>query len=134
MGRIYLDEDVPFEQMYSLKTIGHVVAAARRVFPGGARVPDSKHLDYAVSHDSTVVTHNGADFQLLHDAWRRWTTRWRIAQLHGGIINIPHADHVGVSIGELAQAVHDRLDLGAIDNQMHQWHPRTGWVEIPCQP
>jgi hypothetical protein len=34
------------------------------------------------------VTHNRTDFELLHDAWRLWSTVWNVPPAHAGILII----------------------------------------------
>ncbi|MGH2584672.1 MAG: hypothetical protein ACRDJE_07135 [Dehalococcoidia bacterium] len=110
-----------------LQAEGHLVRHARTT-AGMSSVTDGHQLLFAAQHGSVLLTHNGKDFLLLHDAWRRWTAAWQSMHAHEGILLIPQ--HVPVAI--VARAVSDRLVANIpLRNEFYEWHPVRGWQYIP---
>jgi hypothetical protein len=68
---------------------GHDVVTALHL---GLRVEtDDVHLVAATDLQRVLLTHNGADFVLLHAAWRSWSAMWNVTPLpqHAGAISVP---------------------------------------------
>jgi hypothetical protein len=130
MAAIYIDEDVSKSFLQLLGGYGHTVQHARTT-PGMTSVTDGKQLTFAIHHASVLLTHNGKDFHLLHDAWRRWTDMWQLSVSHEGILLIPQ--HVDKAI--IARAVHDRITgSGALSNEFYEWTAHQGWQHISYRP
>src|SRR5215208_715505 len=130
MADVYIDEDVGKIFIRLLLAQGHAVLHARTT-PGMSGVTDGRQLLFAAQRGSVLLTHNGKDFLLLHDAWRRWSIAWRSRRTHEGILLIPQ--HVPAAI--VAPAVHDLLaGNGVLRNEFHQWDRVQGWQHILYRP
>jgi hypothetical protein len=127
MAGVYIDEDVVKVFVHLLQVDGHTVRHARTT-PGMSGATDSHQLLFAAQRGSVLLTHNGKDFLLLHDAWRRWTAAWRSTHAHEGILLIPQ--HVPAAI--VARAVSDHLaDNPPLRNEFYEWHHARRWQHIP---
>lgn len=124
MARLYLDNNVSRDVQRFLLEYGHDVQRARQ-FQGMHRATDAYQLLFAVQLGAVMITHDRADFMLLHDAWRRCPDAW------GG-----HLDHHGILIllqerspQNNAASVHERLiDGSPLRNELHEWRSTGGWV------
>jgi hypothetical protein len=92
VGRFYLDEDTSNALRITLEGDGHDVAWA--IAEGRRSAKDGEHLLRAAQARRILVTHNRADFELLHDAWMRWSAAWGAEAAHGGILIIPQPTDV----------------------------------------
>jgi hypothetical protein len=64
-----------------------------------------------------VLTHDIDDFELLHDAWVRWSTEWGIERHHAGILILPQE----WSSERKAQEVHAFLSTDPdLTNQLYR--------------
>jgi hypothetical protein len=88
MADVHTDENVGKVFIRLQQAEGHGVLHARTT-PGMSSITDGRQLLFAAEHGSALLTHNGKDFLLLHDAWRRWSVAWRSRQAHEGILLIP---------------------------------------------
>jgi Domain of unknown function (DUF5615) len=69
---------------------GHDVVSARDL--SSERLPDDAQLLATVRSDRVFVTHNRADFKLLHDAWLTWPAAFGLAlPSHPGILVLDSA-------------------------------------------
>ena len=126
MAYLYLDEDVSVRIIPFCEQLGHSIAHARRL--GFFGWPDSKHLLYAVSARRVMVTNNGTDYRLLHDAWHRWGAAWGVRPVHNGILILPHVEPGGFTYQDLANAIHDQvMGLPTLAGELHEWQPTSGW-------
>jgi len=73
-----IDHNINQDLADLLRAKGHSVETA--LGRGLARVGDEALLLHAATHGEILVTHNIKDFELLHDAWRRWTAAWGLDQ------------------------------------------------------
>jgi len=89
MARFHLDQHVSYQIAALLRAAGHDVETAYEV--GLAAADDDVHLFHAAQERRMLLTHNAADFLLLHKAWLRWSRGWGYFALHGGIIACPQA-------------------------------------------
>jgi len=130
MTSVYIDEDVGKVFIQLLQADGHTVLHARTT-PGMSGVTDGNQLLFAAQHDSVLLTHNGRDFLLLHDAWRRWGAAWRSVHAHEGILLIPQ--HVTAIV--VARAVHDQLTGNfPLRNEFYEWDRARGWQHVLYRP
>src|SRR5260370_14677267 len=83
MPNFYLDHNAKQLIAAELTTFGHTVVTARS--RQRDRASDPAILLDAVQEERIVVTYNGSDFEMLHDAW----LRWRVTPEHFGIMVIP---------------------------------------------
>jgi Domain of unknown function (DUF5615) len=126
MAAFYLDENVAVELALLLRQWGHSVTTTAEEHRLGA--PDPHQLLHAAVRGWTFVTHNRHDFRLLHDAWHLWSSEWRVAQLHGGILIIEQMRWR--SLTDLARIIHDFVSDSdvALANALFDWKPLTGWI------
>lgn len=75
---LYLDEDVDILVADLIRARGFSVLTTRQA--GQLHANDSRQLAYAASHNRTLLTHNRADFEALHQ------TYLMTGQHHEGII------------------------------------------------
>ncbi|HZQ36677.1 MAG TPA: DUF5615 family PIN-like protein [Dehalococcoidia bacterium] len=122
MASFLLDHNVDQALSRLLVRASHTAATARLV--GLARAGDDELLLRAATHGQTLVTHNIRDFELLHDAWRRWTGAWNVHRQHAGILILPQPLTAETSAGLLASFL--ALNL-PIENELYRWRTATGW-------
>lgn len=87
LARFYLDHDVSRQTAEALRHLGHDVVTVREL--ERERAPDERHLFSAHEQDRILVSHNEADFVLLHGAWLMLSVAWKIDRPHRGILIIP---------------------------------------------
>jgi Domain of unknown function (DUF5615) len=119
----FLDQNVSREFGLLLRMRGQSARTTRDL--GMERAGDDELLFLAAQQRWLFVTHNAKDFQLLHDAWRRWSTGWLVAATHPGILvlNPPIAPLVATS--EIDAILRSGRPL---TNELHLWRRHTGWV------
>ena len=106
-----------------LRVTGHDVVTAREL--GLEHASDDEHLLTAAQQVRILVSHNRADFVLLHDAWQRWASAWQVGARHGGILILPQQ----LSVTRIAEVLANLLEAGPpMDNELHEWRVSTGWV------
>ena len=120
-----------------LRAESHDVLTARQA--GRAAASDAEQLLWASDEGRTLVTHNEDDFELLHDAWARWSSAWGVDARHAGIIVIPQARHVPVArmATDLAHLFQSgvmltnalyRRRIGGGRTGWERWRPGVGWA------
>ena len=87
MSSFYLDHDVSRHLATALRASSHSVVTTFEL--GAERQPDGEQLLIAATNRWILLTHNRADFELLHDAWLRWSAAWDITPTHAGILVLP---------------------------------------------
>jgi hypothetical protein len=126
VASFYFDHNVAVQVSQALHSLGHNVTTARDLRLEYAE--DDEHLLVASEQNWILVTHDGSDFTLLHDAWQRWSRAWRVQAHHGGVLVIPHRwkpDQVARELSGFAQA---HL---ALQNQLYAWNSTKGWERRP---
>jgi hypothetical protein len=87
LARIYLDEEVSARLRDLLREAGHDVTDAKELgHRRGTMWTDARQLFHAARERRVLVSSNRRDFEILHDAWRRWPAPGRNPQAHAGII------------------------------------------------
>lgn len=87
MARIYLDEEVSARLRDLLRQAGHDVTDAKELgHRRGTMWTDARQLLHAARERRVLVSSNRRDFEILHDAWRRWPAPGRVPHAHAGII------------------------------------------------
>ncbi len=105
---------------------GHAVETALE--RGLSRAGDDEVLLHAAIHRQILVTHNIKDFELLHDAWRRWSAAWSVNQPHAGVLILPQPRPAEA----LAELLGTFLALGLpLDNALYRWRSTAGWQMRP---
>lgn len=86
---------------------------------GMSEYKDEEHLLTASLTARILVTHNAADFVLLHDAWMRWSRKWRVHRPHSGILVLPN----GTLIARIVELLCAFADSGRlpITNKLYVW-------------
>jgi hypothetical protein len=129
MARFFLDNDFPLGVGVALARVGHDVTSARSTNREHRR--DDDQLLHASHEQRIILTHNKRDFELLHDAWHRWSRSWGVQSVHGGIIVI----HQGWSHRRYAFVINDFLaTYPDLTNRMHLCDFRGNWIERPAPP
>jgi len=134
-----LDEDVPHAVAALLRQQGFEVQSAKEL--GRLGVSDVQVLLQAALDDQIVVTHNGRDFELLHEAWITWGRQWERevaaenhvkASLshHAGILITPHLPNQAM-VDVMASFVGS---YGPIAGRLLVWSAATGWRESRREP
>jgi hypothetical protein len=120
----YCEDGVAHQLATDLRLLGHVATVAALQGKRGAF--DEAHLWYAAERQWTLITHNVADFQMLHRAW----LLWQVTRPHAGILIIPQIPTGGA--GPMALAIdsltHSTLSL---TNTLHRWEDGKGWQPHP---
>ena len=134
LARFYLDEHVPYDICVELRQRGHDALDTNDVGRGGAT--DGAQLLYAAQDDRILVTYNGDDFTLLHDAWVRWFRAYSAAPwpVHAGILIIPHQQpRLGKWLPPWAATEIDWLvrQHQSLTNCLYRWTPTHRWVSYP---
>ena len=128
MADLYVDQNISFDLIALLRGRGHTAVTARDL--GLERARDDEHLLVAAERGRTLLTYNRDDFELLHDAWRRWSTAWQATATHAGILIVPPPPHR--SVAEAAGEVDSLLASGyPLANELYRWRPVGGWVRRP---
>ena len=129
MARFQLDHNVSRQIADLLRFRGHDVVTAREL--GLEDAADDVHLLAAIQDGRIFVTHNRADFVLLHYAWRRWTRVWRLTQPHSGILVVPQPPHLPPA--EVANELnHIQAGVSLVDELYeYEWQTRRAWVRLP---
>jgi hypothetical protein len=94
---IYCDENINLHVAHLLRQRGY--DATHALMQGNIQMPDEHHLRWATAHGRAVVTHNFADFVLLH------TDYLQRHEQHEGIILVPVRP-----LAELAARLSKHLD------------------------
>ena len=128
MARFYLDENVAEALVAALGQLKHEAVSTTQMGRNGAR--DPQQLNTAVDLDRILVTHNEADFRLLHEAWRSWSSRWGVTTSanHPGILVLPQI--VGLSVPAMAVELHALVTTqDSVANQLLIRSRSGAWVE-----
>jgi hypothetical protein len=126
MANLYTDNDVPIPLANRLQSSGHNVVTVRGL--GTRKAGDDEHLLTAALQQRIFITHNGRDFLLLHNAWRRWSAAWGATAQHAGILIIPQR----VPIARLEIEILALLASGkATVNVLYSWSINDGWQPVP---
>jgi Domain of unknown function (DUF5615) len=122
VAAFYTDANVSLGVAPALRELGHQVVTARSL--GQERATDDAQLLTATLRGLILLTHDIDDFQLLHDAWRRWPAIWGIAPRHNGILiaaQLPSPDLVAAQVDAFFQTAQP------LDNELYRWRTATGW-------
>lgn len=128
MANLYVDHNVAGGITDQLRARSHNVVAAREL--GLERAKDDAHLLLAAQQGRTLISHNRRDFEMLHDAWRRWAIAWQVEPEHAGILIIPQRSPW--LYDQVAQEVGSFLASGQpLANELYWWSVGHGWVRQP---
>ena len=134
---LYLDEDVSHHIGTRLEITGHTIYTTYQ--QGRAETSDGGQLLYAATYVWTIVSHNREDFELLHDAWLRWTQAWSLSSQHPGILVISQrvSNHDNATVIDTLLSAHPNLDnqLFGYNTPSQAWHlydiPTRGYRPFP---
>jgi hypothetical protein len=122
LASLYLDHNMAHDVAVQLRQAGHDARTARQLRTG--RVGDDEHLALAYQNGWIFVTHNIEDFELLYDAWGRWSRIWGVNVQHPGISILKP----GPAPRDVATLVDQQFRSGTpIAGELHVWHPLRGW-------
>jgi hypothetical protein len=124
----YLDENVAERLADELRSLGHDAASTTQL--GNKGRSDPRQLDVAMDLNRILVTHNEADFVMLHEAWQAWSVRWGVVgiALHPGILVIPQ--NLRLSVAQMATAIDSLLVVErAIANRLLILQRSGNWFE-----
>ena len=120
MASFYLDHDVSARLKQALEVLGHDVITTRSL--GDQRANDAQQLFTAAHNWRLLVTHNRADFELLHQAWCLWPAPLP----HAGILVIPQQRWLAP---EAAAELDRFIQTGVpVINLLYIWTPSRGWI------
>ncbi|MBI3976837.1 MAG: DUF5615 family PIN-like protein [Chloroflexi bacterium] len=130
MADFLADENVSHDIVRLLIASGHTAATARE--QRLTKAADDQVLLFATERGSILLTHDVADFQLLHDAWLRWTRAWGVLRQHACILTVQHHD---VPDAEVVQAIESLLNQGLpLPNELYRWRRVGGWQRrVECK-
>jgi hypothetical protein len=119
----YVDNDVSLRLGPLLGQRGHHVTYT--LSRGATRAGDEQQLLTALDLQASLLTHNYADFVLLHRAWHLWTARWKITEPHLAIIVLLQGHE-----SYLSQQIDTLLLAGEpVVNRLYRYRASVGWVE-----
>jgi uncharacterized protein DUF5615 len=122
MSGLYVDHNVATEIHARLKTAGHSIITTYDL--GQERAKDDEQLLTAARLGRIFVTHNHTDFELLHDAWRRWSSAWGVSALHPGILAVTQR----LAASEAGQLLIEFLALNMpLENELYRWRTAADW-------
>ncbi|MGI8855474.1 MAG: DUF5615 family PIN-like protein [Thermomicrobiales bacterium] len=125
MPTFYLDENVSLKIVPFVEAAGYAVVTYLDEGLKGER--DDVHLFTARRNDWILVTYNGSDFILLHDALHRW----HVADPHRGILVLPD----NLSNYAEAQALDVFIAAGLQRaGALYEWNPAGSWIQRPFPP
>lgn len=111
-----------------LRAAGHDVLEARQMRL--ERAKDDELLLRAGEENRILITHDANGFELLHDAWRRWSNAWGVAAAHSGILILAQRPHLAeFEIGEAAARFFEATV--PLTNELFRWRPASGWTRRP---
>lgn len=126
--RFSLDENVSERVLPALHRFGLDVVTTTQLGLKGAT--DPRQLLVATQLGRVLVTHNGADFRMLHETLGRWAEAWDVGHLvrHAGILIIVQESRMQATT---MAAIVDRLarEDEAITNRLFAWNRRQGLIE-----
>jgi hypothetical protein len=125
-----LDENVTERLIMLLILLGYDATSVGRI--GSKGWNDASQLLNATAIKHVVVTYDAEDFELLHQAWRRWSAAWNVDPLprHAGILAIrPDKGLTAREVAEAIDAIAQREPKLA--NRFFGWTRRAGWIERP---
>lgn len=124
LAKLYLDHNVSLRLVAPLQEAGHDVATARDF--DLARLPDDAQLLTTVREERVFITHNRADFLLLHEAWLTWPAALGVAfPPHPGILVLDLAPYE--TLFDTLSAWLVALPASRLANRRFWWHRHDGW-------
>jgi len=124
-----LDENVSERLADALRVLGHAVATTVELGRKGAT--DVDQLSFAARSRRVFVTYNAGHFEMLHEAWRTWSTDWSVADRvhHAGILLVP--DPGVLPNADAARVIHELLSrTDDVRNRLFAWDVALGWQEL----
>jgi hypothetical protein len=119
---LYANHNFARPAIESLRRRGYDIVASREISLD--RAFDDEQLLYAARSGRVLLTHDIEDYQLLHDAWRRWSVDWGVERQHVGILILPQEWAHERKAGEIDRFLRTSPDLA---NQLYRWQTSTGW-------
>jgi len=127
-----LDENVSGRLGDAIRAFGYDVLTTDALGRKGAS--DVDQLSFAALSRRLLITHDAGHFELLHEAWHRWSRDWGVAseQRHGGILLLP--DPGVLAIASAAHAIDELLRAKpALSRRLLVLTRSTVWQELTPQ-
>jgi hypothetical protein len=125
MPTFYLDENVSLKIVPFVEAAGYAVVTYLDEGLKGER--DDVHLFQARQNGWLLVTHNGSDFILLHDALHRWN----VIDPHQGILVLPDNLANYAEAQALDVFIAARLQSAGA---LYEWSAAGSWIRRPFPP
>jgi hypothetical protein len=125
----FLDENVSGRLGQALRDFGHDVLTTAASGRKGAS--DVDQLSFAARTNRILVTLDTGHFELLHEAWHRWSHDWGVAaeRRHAGILLLPDSGILAIAVA--ARAIEDLLQLRAdLRRRLFVLSRRAAWREL----
>jgi hypothetical protein len=120
---LYFDENVSHSLITLLQHDNHRILTAGTLGLSGRR-SDIEQLITATEQSALLITHNTADFKLLHLAWYALAQRWGSAEQHAGILILRQ-----LPTKDLHQPLASFLNArNSLRGTCWTWFPPAGWV------
>jgi hypothetical protein len=126
MKPLFADHNIARPAVARLRALGYDIVASREV--AYDRANDDETLSFAARTGRILLTHDVEDFELLHDAWSRWSTEWGVERHHAGILILPQEWPNDRKAQEIDAFLKTDLDL---TNRLFRWKASTGWEVRP---
>jgi hypothetical protein len=124
VATFYVDNNVAEDVAIFLFRAGHAATHTRTL--GLQTAHDGLQLLTATERQSILVTHNAADFRLLHRTWQCWTAAWGLPHQHAGICILPQGPP-RVLVEHLLVLVRSGR---ATQNRIYRFFPQRGWDDF----
>lgn len=133
LARLHLDENFSFDTTQRLRGYGHDCVTAFGLGLAGAS--DATHLLRAAQDNRVFITHNGDDFELLHEAWMQWFAAYGVqpAPSHAGILIVPQPNpKLKFWLPDFAaHEIDSFLSQGLpLTNMVYKWTVSSGWQSV----
>lgn len=129
--RFYLDENMAEGLGVALRNVGFDAVTTAEVGRKGAT--DPRQLLFATETARVLITHNNADFRMLHEALTLWAERWLALDRlrHRGILIIEQGAprRGGLSVPTMVAIVRSLPLAESLDNRIFAWNDRLGLHE-----
>ena len=125
---LYLDEQVSHGLIDVMQDEGIDTTTVNLL--GHKGQSDAFQLLRAAELGRVVVTHNVAEFDLLHEAWLAWSDAWQAQRQsnHAGILVMhPSKSITPVDLGYAILVILRSVDVTT--NRLFSWDRQSGWQE-----
>ena len=130
--RFYLDENMAEGLAAALRGLGLDTIITAEMGRKGATDPHQPMS--AVEPDRVLITHNNADFRMLHEALFLWASRWNVLdrRRHPGILIIEQGAprRGGLGAATMLDIVRALRSEGDLSDRLFAWNDQLGLHEV----